>query len=393
MFLNRTPIPTDPNFMSQAPGTLHTMDTALLSEMATTEIAAELRRCQAERSMLAAEEATLVAELDRRQAHTANGHRSIHELLAGRLDVGPETASTLVALSRIDNPDVWRDLADGEITVDRALAEAALASCGVDDTVRRQSRDWDVEGVRRLAARHRKLTPIDEREAFERRYLNVQPNLDESLWKLDGLLPGLDGKLVSEAVAQRADELPDGSGSRGQRSADALTELVMDGAEAGVGAGEPPQLGATVLIDGDLALATQGQAGAEVLGGPRIGPAFLEEILCGGRVEIDMTGVRLLAVGPAGSAIPPRLRRAVIARDGGRCSAAGCRSRHRLQVHHIVPRSRGGTNDPGNLTTLCWHHHHVVIHGRGFRIDPESPPCRRRFLPPLDRRDRSPPSE
>ncbi len=216
------------------------MRTKTIDELTTAQVEAELRRCEVERSMLAAEQARLVAELDRRQAHTAAGHRSINEWLAGRLDLGPETASMLVALSRLDHPGVWRDLAAGEITVDRALTEAALASCGVDDSVRRQSRDWDAPGVRRLAARHRRVTPVDEQEAFARRYFSMQPNLDESVWKLFGELPGVDGKVVFELVAHRADELPVVSGSRGQRAADALTELVMDGAEAALPPGDDP---------------------------------------------------------------------------------------------------------------------------------------------------------
>jgi hypothetical protein len=35
------------------------------------------------------------------------------------------------------------------------------------------------------------------------------------------------------------------------------------------------------------------------------------------------------------------------------------------------------------LTTLCWHHHHVVVHLRGYTLDPASPPQRRRLLRPL----------
>ena len=38
--------------------------------------------------------------------------------------------------------------------------------------------------------------------------------------------------------------------------------------------------------------------------------------------------------------------------------------------------------DADNLATLCWFHHHVVIHGEGFSIDPNSPPQRRRFIRP-----------
>ncbi|MEE8491617.1 MAG: HNH endonuclease, partial [Acidimicrobiia bacterium] len=51
------------------------------------------------------------------------------------------------------------------------------------------------------------------------------------------------------------------------------------------------------------------------------------------------------------------------------------------EVHHIVPRSQGGTHDVENLATLCWWNHHVAIHGRGYRIDPTSPPQRRRIIP------------
>lgn len=47
-----------------------------------------------------------------------------------------------------------------------------------------------------------------------------------------------------------------------------------------------------------------------------------------------------------------RVRRAVLARDGGRCQHCG--STQHLQVHHIIPLSHGGARtDPRNLVTLC----------------------------------------
>jgi len=51
--------------------------------------------------------------------------------------------------------------------------------------------------------------------------------------------------------------------------------------------------------------------------------------------------------------IPPRVRREVLGRDGHRCRAPGCHRTRFLEVHHIVPSSRGGTNDSDNLVTLC----------------------------------------
>lgn len=59
--------------------------------------------------------------------------------------------------------------------------------------------------------------------------------------------------------------------------------------------------------------------------------------------------------------IPPRTRREVLARDRHRCRAPGCPHTRFLEVHHIVPRIKGGTNQPENLITLCaachrmWH--------------------------------------
>ena len=69
-----------------------------------------------------------------------------------------------------------------------------------------------------------------------------------------------------------------------------------------------------------------------------------------------------------------------LARDDG-CTIAGCSSTYRLEVHHITERSKGGTDTPENLTTLCWWHHHVAVHRQGMHIDPNSPPHRRRLRP------------
>ena len=52
--------------------------------------------------------------------------------------------------------------------------------------------------------------------------------------------------------------------------------------------------------------------------------------------------------------VPGTLRYAVIVRAKGRCEACGISSLERaLQVDHIVPRARGGSNDIANLQALC----------------------------------------
>ncbi len=62
--------------------------------------------------------------------------------------------------------------------------------------------------------------------------------------------------------------------------------------------------------------------------------------------------------------IPPRIRREVLARDRHRCRTPGCERIHFLEVHHVVPRSKGGSNTPENLTTLCGSCHRLV-HEKG----------------------------
>jgi hypothetical protein len=53
------------------------------------------------------------------------------------------------------------------------------------------------------------------------------------------------------------------------------------------------------------------------------------------------------------SMIPPRARREILARDQHRCRAPGCGRTRFLEVHHIVPRQKSGSNKAENLMTLC----------------------------------------
>ena len=53
-------------------------------------------------------------------------------------------------------------------------------------------------------------------------------------------------------------------------------------------------------------------------------------------------------------------RKAIYKRDLYACAL--CDSTRGLQVHHVMPRSQGGSNSPHNLITLCWRCH-AVAHG------------------------------
>jgi hypothetical protein len=68
---------------------------------------------------------------------------------------------------------------------------------------------------------------------------------------------------------------------------------------------------------------------------------------------------------PNRATIKPSVRAAVLARDRHRCATAGCRSTHFLEVHHVQPRSQGGSNRAENLITLCSRCHGFVHEGGG----------------------------
>jgi hypothetical protein len=56
-----------------------------------------------------------------------------------------------------------------------------------------------------------------------------------------------------------------------------------------------------------------------------------------------------------------------LARDGWRCTVPGC-SRMALHAHHIEFRSKGGSDDLANLTSLCPMHHLLGVHGGYLKV-------------------------
>jgi hypothetical protein len=334
----------------------------------------------------------LIREADRRQEPTADGCRSMAEWVTGRLDVAPETAKTLVSTARrLESlPTVDDTTAVGSISFDRTVAVARIADPSQDATIVDELAVFDVAGIRRLVSNRHRMTRDTEREAFETRYVVAQPNLDESSWRVHGQLPATAGRCFVDALDAKADQLPpdpDGNQTRTTRWADALWAISLDSLAGSDGAtveSATPLL--TVFVDATDAAPTGGETGVTIEAGPRVGRDTIEAILCNGIIEVtgrseDGTP---LDMGRRTRTIPPRLRRFILARDGAVCTIEGCISRYRLQPHHITPWSEGGVTDAENLTTLCWFHHHVVIHRRSFTINPDSPPHRRQLnRPPI----------
>ena len=345
----------------------------------TDSLEQQLAADESQAARLRARQMAILEELDVRQVATADGSRSLSEWVAARIDVAPDTAKTLVRTMRRlqDRPDLQEDLGEGRVSFDRVEALSRIR----DDV---GLMEWaDVSTVRREAAKRARITSSDEYRAADGRYFAMQPSLDESKWRLWGELDGHSGAVVDKVLSEAADLLPDfpdgSTGPEGWRRATALVEcLVSDQVPAGQ---------VSVIVDARDAATTNGESGVVLDAGVRVGQRALQAILCDANTEViarDSDG-RFMDYGRRRRTAPPALKRALMAKYGFRCSADGCDSRRRLQVHHLKPWARGGETNQVDLVVLCWFHYQVIVHERGHEIYRHPDHGRIRFRKPPPR--------
>jgi len=307
-----------------------------------------------------------IAEKRRRKAHLTDGYRSIVDWTAARADVSQETARSLCwTASRLENvPEVAESLASGEVSFDRAEQLSRLP-----EEHRSGHEGFDIGGLRRLVAHHRRLTRKREGRTGNG-YLHFGSS-DESATTFWGELPGLDARIMEKAVDQKADEIirSDQRLAVAERRALALVVICQESLYRSEPSEESAPVEVAVVVDAEKAVDSNGERGVSVLAGPRLGPGMLEEIFCNGKV--DLIGVtengKPLDLGRRSRTVGRKLRRHVLDRDGA-CTVEGCSSRYRLEVHHVISWSGGGRTDADNLITLCWYHHHVSVHREGLHI-------------------------
>jgi 5-methylcytosine-specific restriction endonuclease McrA len=325
----------------------------------TDQLEQRLLANREQQSRLDAENLEILEEIDFRQVPTSDGCRSLSEWVAGRLDMSLDRARSLVRTMRrtTDRSDLREALQDG-VAFDRVEAVSKIP-----DKIGLLAH-LDVAGVQREAAMRTRITAEDEQRSSDDQFLVLQPSLDQSWWKLWGGLEGTGGAILDKVISEMADQLPalpDGTrGSTSWRKASALIQLAISD--------KPIPAQVTVHVDATQAAGNRGEAGVVLEAGPRVGRQALEAVLCEAVVEVTARtedGIPMV-YGRKTRTISPALRRAILERDGHTCTADGCPSQHRLQIHHRIPWSQGGTTDPDNLITLCWYHHQIVVHQQGF---------------------------
>jgi hypothetical protein len=269
-------------------------------------------------------------------------------------------------------------------------AELALVQLGTTDsadTVADIGRVWrdalDPDGIepRYEEIRERRIVTIGrERNGIKKYTINAAPPLSAVLDAAleESMDPKVGPRFLSEAEQAAAPvELVETSRGVIERVVDprSLGQKQYDILESVFGAG----LRAT--RDGAPTLRTVGSVTAVVQlkdleagtgfgileGTDEVIPASaIQELACDAgfhRVVVDSRG-RPLHHGMIERYFTESQRRAMIARDGDRCVAKGCRKRAAAcHAHHVIFFSHGGATDIDNGVLLCPAHHHALHQG------------------------------
>lgn len=295
-------------------------------ETTLDRIEAELAELDAIDARVTARRLVLIAQADRMQAAHMDGARTMTEWVARHGDMTHGRAKRLVRTAKAVPPAVFERLVAGSISVDRAHAytEAALRNLDLGSL-----EGLEIAGVRHLLRRHRPSPrPVDS-------YVALQPSLDEGHYSLHGRLNPTQGAAITQALAREIDDLLAGIPAcerppHNEAAADALESLCTRGGKEVVVSVHRTEQGG-VEIDGVRASDAEGDL-ADCLG--------TEEV------------VTATATSRSRKNVSPKQRRRILYRDHHRCSIDGCDSRSRLEVHHLIPRSRGGPNEDGLQASL-----------------------------------------
>ena len=106
------------------------------------------------------------------------------------------------------------------------------------------------------------------------------------------------------------------------------------------------------------------QSGPATVAGVPLPDAIVEQLRANATIEpvlVDDDGIPV-AIGARFPGLSTKLARAILLRDG-HCRFGTCDCRHSLEIHHLVPRTWGGSDDPSNLAAVCkpGRHHQMLI--------------------------------
>ena len=332
----------------------------------------------------------LVAEFDRRDGWFLEGCTSCAAWVSWRCGMGPTAAREHVRVARRlhELPSVRAAFSRGELSYSKVRAITRVEDVEHEDELVELAQNATAAQLERIVRSYRSavLAESDASRVLQERFLALEWEDDGSL-RVRGRLPADQGALLMKAVEVVAaqlrtdarEEQDDASAEApthaGARRADALTALAdhaLAAQQHGRTGGDRVQL--VVRVDADALSESQTDdrhtAGCcEVDSGPPLARTTARRLACDASVVrmVERDG-EPLSVGRKTRSIPPALRRALRARDGG-CRFPGCTHDRFVDAHHIEHWADGGATELKNLVHLCTHHHRL-LHEGGFTVRP-----------------------
>src|SRR5450759_2583083 len=211
----------------------------------------------------------------------------------------------------------------------------------------------------------------EQADLVENRKLCISTGEDGAVW-INGVFDPIGGASIRtalEPLARRSDKHDDRC--REKRMADALVDLSLHALDSGL----IPQQGSQrthlqVTASLETLLGLPGAPGADMEFSPMpVSSKTVERLACDCSVTRIVLASRsvVIDVGRAKRTISGPARKALNVRDRG-CTWPGCeRPASWTSGHHIRHWLHGGTNEPPNLTLLCYRHHWMVHEG-GWQI-------------------------
>ena len=311
----------------------------------------------------------------------------IDESLAAADGVSVRDVRATVATARaIESlPHVAAAAAEGLLSDGQLAAVAKLADESTDREWAERAQQCAPADLEKLARAQQTPSVDDARRRFEARSLKFWWGKRSGMLEGHFALPDLQGAAFESVIQQMTERMKPAKGQPWERwdrrAADALSALVdrANGETGTVADGIRPKV--------TVHLPTAGPA--EIADGVLLATEQVEALRANATVEAAIVDERgdITHVSPAVSPVSAKRRLAVIRRDG-KCRWPGCETRWGLEVHHLRPRSHGGSDDTANLAAVCALHHRRLIPQGTFTLEgvpsrPDGLTLRRVRPPPL----------
>ena len=269
-----------------------------------------------------------------------------------------ETARRLESL-----PEIAAAAHEGVLSTEQLSAVTRLADEASDAEWARRAPNVAPAELARMARNASKPSTADSRQRYEARSLRMWWSPDKGMLHLNGQLPDVMGATFEATIQHLTEQAKPGKGqawdSFEHRAADALVGL-CERPDPRKGT-ETPTLAPRPVVQ----VHVPEHGPAEIAGIP-IADSLLEQLRANASIEpvlVDDDGVPVF--------IGKRTTGDLTEDRAGGAAARRALPLHRhcdvtwgLQIHHLRPRSWGGTDDPSNLIAIASGHHPPLIpHG------------------------------